>query len=208
MSNVHIEGMVRTRLDAFSNSFLSRLGPEVLRILYEEVCSSDHFCGYVYLNNSNQVCGFIFASLADGSSFNRQVIRKRWDVLSFFIIKRFLYHPRLSVEIFRRLMSLLKDSLKGFLGSRSGIQNREGSPVSAGIPGVMLTPEYHGKGIAKELIQALLKDLKDKDIKEVCLSTGVDNMGANRFYQKMGFELIDTYIEYGGIKQNRYRLCL
>ncbi len=79
---------------------------------------------------------------------------------------------------------------------------------AADIPAIMVEPSYQGKGVSKHLMQAMLKELKRQGIEEVYLSTSPDNVAATLFYQKMGFRHINTYEEYGRVKQNRYCLAL
>ena len=206
MSAEHVDGMVKTRIQAFGNSFLTRLGPDALKILYEEICSSSQFLGYVYINDDNEVIGFVFVGFVDISNFCKQIIRKRWPLLTMVTLKRILTDYKITIEILRRALPLLN----GLFGRRTDakINSIDGSKIAVDLPGVMLRPEYRGTGIAQELMGSLINDLKDKNVKEVYLSTGVDNIGANRFYEKLGFKLVDMYDEYGGIKQNRYKLCL
>ncbi|MGN1316814.1 MAG: GNAT family N-acetyltransferase [Acutalibacteraceae bacterium] len=53
-----------------------------------------------------------------------------------------------------------------------------------------LLPEYQNGGYGSKMIQMLLKDLRQKNIKGVMLIAGSRNCGAIRFYKKNGFEMI------------------
>ena len=58
---------------------------------------------------------------------------------------------------------------------------------------IAVLPEYRGKGIAKPLFQALLKDAKEfykkhkSRLRKMYILTHYDNVRAHRFYEKLGF---------------------
>ena len=59
---------------------------------------------------------------------------------------------------------------------------------------IAVLPEYRGKGVAKELFEAMLKDMrsfykKNKSrLRKLYILTHFDNARAHRFYEKLGFK--------------------
>ena len=59
---------------------------------------------------------------------------------------------------------------------------------------IAVLPEYRGKGIARQLFQALIDDAKselrkhDKSIRKLFLMTHASNERAHKFYEKMGMK--------------------
>lgn len=53
-----------------------------------------------------------------------------------------------------------------------------------------LLPEYQGKGYGKIMIETLLDDLKEKNVKGIMLMASAQNTGAIRFYTRLGFKTL------------------
>ena len=70
---------------------------------------------------------------------------------------------------------------------------------------IAVLPEYRGKGIAKKLFQALIKDAKSfykknkSKLRKLYLLTHADNIRAHKFYEKLGFKHETT------LKQHYYK---
>lgn len=65
-----------------------------------------------------------------------------------------------------------------------------------------ILPEYQRMGLGGKLLAALFDHLKAKGIKGVMLTTGTENLTANNFYNKYGFEkveIIGTDIAFGKV---------
>lgn len=55
---------------------------------------------------------------------------------------------------------------------------------------ILLLPEYRGSGEAQGFWKEILNELKNKGISRVYLEVEVSNLVAQKFYEKMGFELL------------------
>lgn len=70
---------------------------------------------------------------------------------------------------------------------------------------IAVLPEYRGKGVAKKLFNALIKDAKSfykkqkSKLRKLYLLTHADNIGAHKFYEKLGFKHETT------LKQHYYK---
>ena len=67
---------------------------------------------------------------------------------------------------------------------------------------IAVLPEYRGKGMAKPLFEALLKDAKlfyrekKSSLRKMYILTHYDNVRAHRFYEKLGFSHETTLKEH------------
>lgn len=55
-----------------------------------------------------------------------------------------------------------------------------------------LAPEAQGKGLGTQLLQQLIRHLKEKGISGLMLDVAADNTGAQRFYARNGFSVLDS----------------
>ena len=62
---------------------------------------------------------------------------------------------------------------------------------------INLLPDYQSKGYGTLMINALLEELKEKNVKAVMLLTDAENTGAIKFYQRNGFKKFIT--AFGGV---------
>ena len=67
---------------------------------------------------------------------------------------------------------------------------------------IAVVPEFRGKGISKELFNALVKDSKEffekngSKLRKLYLLTHADNLRAHKFYEKLGFKHETTLKEH------------
>ncbi|MEK6949816.1 MAG: GNAT family N-acetyltransferase [Nanoarchaeota archaeon] len=67
---------------------------------------------------------------------------------------------------------------------------------------IAVLPEYRGKGVAKKLFEALIKDAKEfykknnQKLRKLYLLTHADNIRAHKFYEKLGFRHETTLKEH------------
>ena len=70
-----------------------------------------------------------------------------------------------------------------------------GIAVTAGqIIGVATEPSYCGRGFAGAVCATLMRDLADKGARHTVLFTDVDNLPAQRCYQRLGFRITGQYL--------------
>jgi len=58
---------------------------------------------------------------------------------------------------------------------------------------VAVHPDYRGQGIATQLIQDALRELKKRDLDEAELDVDIIKAGALRLYEKMGFRVVEVF---------------
>jgi putative acetyltransferase len=57
-------------------------------------------------------------------------------------------------------------------------------------------PQFHGQGIGTQFMQQLFKKLRDDGISRIELYVESDNLNAQHFYKKLGFQLEGVLKDY------------
>jgi len=73
---------------------------------------------------------------------------------------------------------------------------------SVEIKRMYVDPELRGRGIASTVLNELEKWAKEKGFKYSVLETGIKLNDANGLYRKQGYEVIENYGQYAGIKNS------
>ncbi|MGX7265108.1 GNAT family N-acetyltransferase [Enterococcus crotali] len=66
------------------------------------------------------------------------------------------------------------------------------------IKRMYVKPTSRGNGAAKEIIQALESDMREKGYQQAVLETGKDMLSAIGFYERNGYQIIPNYGEFIG----------
>lgn len=77
--------------------------------------------------------------------------------------------------------------------------------------GIVVADDYQGKGIGTEMIKHLIKKARSEKIKEIFLTTRVDNEKARSLYRKFGFKeesILKDEVEWQGRKFDMYKMLL
>ena len=70
---------------------------------------------------------------------------------------------------------------------------------------IAVSPEFQGRGIGKQLVEAFCQELAARGEPAVCLTTDRDdNEAVNRFYQRLNFQLARSFITPEGRAMNEY----
>ena len=70
---------------------------------------------------------------------------------------------------------------------------------------IAVSPEFQGRGIGKQLVEAFCQELASRGEPAVCLTTDRDhNEAVNRFYQRLNFKLVRSFITPEGRAMNEY----
>lgn len=112
-------------------------------------------------------------------------------------VNRFMNSPFFRSEIVDQIdnMTILKDQTR--IIALAVFDKNE-------LVSLMLHPDYQGKGVGSYFLESLLEDFFTQyDV--VTLECFKDNIKANKFYTRMGFELRKTYTdEYLKLERNEY----
>lgn len=71
---------------------------------------------------------------------------------------------------------------------------------TAEIKRMFTLPEYRGKGVAKSIMKALENWAKEENYTNTILETGYLQKDAIGLYTKLGYQIIDNFGQYAGIK--------
>lgn len=86
--------------------------------------------------------------------------------------------------------------------------SKNSSSVSLGI---VVKDDYQRRGIGSKMMKALIRVAKREKMKEIFLTTRVDNLKAQKLYEKFGFsvdKLLKDEVEWQGKKHDAYRMSL
>ena len=87
------------------------------------------------------------------------------------------------------LVALEEDRVVGYVGSQSSIDE-------ADIMNVAVHPDFRRQGIAEDLINRLVADLKERGIRALLLEVRVSNTPAITLYEKLGFSQVGRRKNY------------
>jgi len=183
-----IEEIVKIHLDGFKGFFLSFLGPAFLRLLYKCIASDENGILLVtYIDE--RIIGFV-SGVTDQKSFYEKLLRTK----IFHFARASLVAAFKKPKIIMRLLRALKrpeDTTQ--MSSKTCLMS------------ICVHPDYQGLGLGKILIQEFCEELVKRGISSVCLTTDRDNNdNVNKFYQKLGFRLVRSFITNEGRPMNEY----
>lgn len=185
-----INDIVDIHMQTFTGFFLTFMGRGFLRQMYRSYCEYAPADLLVALDDQNRAVGFLAYS-CDMSGLYKYMIKKKLIPFAWYSLGAFLRKPGVFLRIVRAFL-------------KPGESKREEQYVELASIGVH--PDAKQTGIGSQLI-GYLQDIVDfNKYAYIALETdAVDNDGANRFYQKNGFVLSETYTTREGRKMNGYR---
>ncbi len=183
--------IARLHYSAIKTGFLSRLGVGFLSALYKYLIKNEIV---IVDREGNKVRGFVSCSLnADR------------------VIRRFILNPegvfRFVIALLSR-PSLLVSSIETLLipakhGSGKKDNNATELP-KVELLSISVDPDYQKGGTGTMLLAELEKQLRKNKVEKYRVVAGSNLEGANRFYQKNGFELVTTIKVHGNEISNVY----
>lgn len=185
-----IDRVVSIHLDTFPGFFLTFMGRGFLRQLYTSYCRHPESGLLVAFDEAGQPVGFLAYSGALGKLY-KFMIKTRLIPFGWYAAGAFFRKPK----VFMRLV-------RAFL--KPGESERTEAYVELASIGVK--PEAKGTGVGTGLIDDLKSRVDFSRYAYINLETdAVDNVGANRFYEKNGFRLHHSFETREGRKMNEYR---
>ncbi|MEW5804097.1 MAG: GNAT family N-acetyltransferase [bacterium] len=180
--------VVDIHIKSFPNFFLTFLGKDFLLLLYKGICNEpDGIILGAFLDD--QIEGFI-AGVTNQCGFYKRLIKRQKWAFAFASLKALLRCPRIAPRLLRAL--------------RKPSEAQQAS-AEACLMSIAVRPEYEGKGIGRQLVEAFNQELINRGISSVCLTTDKNhNDRVNQFYQKLGFCLSRSYVTPEGRAMNEY----
>jgi ribosomal protein S18 acetylase RimI-like enzyme len=183
-----LPGIVEIHLRAFPDSFLTCLGRAFLSAYYRRVLD---FEGGILLVHESAggmdgfVCGFV-----GPAEFYGRMKQPRWT-LAKALVSAILRRPSLAPRVVYNIRRVASDNAR----------LHDGCELSS----IAVDPRFWSKGIGQCLVEEFLDQAWAKDAALVYLTTdAVSNETANRFYQRLGFQLRTSFEQYRGRVLNEY----
>jgi ribosomal protein S18 acetylase RimI-like enzyme len=186
------EAIACIHIKTLQNSFLAFLGEGLLKLIYKFLIKNELVIVYC---DKQIIKGFIsFSSDSSG------------------MMKRFLYScPLCILKLILRLFispSLLKHFFETFSTPfKSKVAQTYTGKVlipAAELLSISIEPDYQASGVGSQLLENLESRLNSVGIEKFKVVVGVSLDGANKFYIKNGFVLIDQIKIHGDNLSNIY----
>lgn len=182
---------------AFTGFFLTQLGISFLSRYYSIVHEYNKGILLIAETHEGQIIGFV-AGFLDPNRFYSLMKARRLE-LALAILPSLLRRP----SILFRILSNYHDV------SSSGKGEMLSQCRWCELSSVAIDPEHSGKGIGKDLVNALIVEAEKLGATLVYLHTdAIRNNRTNDFYQKIGFILHAESTKYKGRRMNEYRMVL
>lgn len=151
-----------------SQGFLSKLGINVLTILYHSLIVS-RLSFVLIAETNNQIIGF-----TSGSQNVKKLFR------DFYLKKFFIVTWTLNKEIFK--LSNIKKFLEIYKIPKSPMLK-----LDAELLAIAVDKKYYGSGVAQALLTAFVKEMQKRQVTQFKVIVGANLPRAINFYKKMGF---------------------
>lgn len=205
----HATAVARVHEAVLTDSAYTWIGRRFLEYYYRNLLDNEYFACHVHLFQG-QVTGFLASTSASASVFSRQM-RRDFPRIAAVLAGTVLEEPR-------KLAVIL--SAARFLFT----QRRDLAPAAQGeVLSFAVLPEYramtrdaagrrvptefyrqHGINVATDLFHATMQHLHDGRVRDLKIMTPSDNGASNRFYTKVGCQLVATAIPIFGHPTNLY----
>jgi hypothetical protein len=169
MASIDAAPVGRLHHAAMGQSTWAKLGPDFLTALYTALIDDHRFLGFVY-QEDGAVRGFIAGS-QDTSAMMSATFRRMW--------------PALALAAFPQI---LNPKIWGSLLGTARYAEVSGNQGMAESLFCSFEPGLRGKRIAGHINKVLFDELLARGHGHVCVTTEVDNVGANRQLKSWGFE--------------------
>lgn len=166
----HAARVAELHCAALAGDFLPSLGKEFLTVFYEGALDLHVGFGFVAMEQDHLV-GFVLGS-TDTNALFRKVAVSRAIPLGL----------RVMTAVFRQ-PSLISNVLETFL-----YPSKENVAEKAELVVIGLDTAFRGRGLGRKLVDALDNAFRAQQIRSYKVTVLQSNVGANKFYQALGFE--------------------
>jgi ribosomal protein S18 acetylase RimI-like enzyme len=183
-----VPDVVALHMESFPRFFLTFLGRDFLKLLYESIVSDPQGVALVAVDGT-RLSAFVAGVTQQSSFYSRLVRRRKWRfamAAAGAVVRRPAVIPRL-VRALRRPSEARQGAAEALL-------------MSIGV-----SASARGSGIGRRLVDAFGSELVRRGIDRFSLVTDRDaNDGANAFYRSTGFVLVRSYVTPEGRAMNEY----
>jgi ribosomal protein S18 acetylase RimI-like enzyme len=186
-----LEAVANLHVTAFPQSALSRLGPAIVARYYGWQLLGPHDCVAVVALEGARIRAFCIGGAFRGalSGFLRKHRRT--------IALRMLSHPwLLGNEIVRdRMLSRLR-RIRQREPKSGGLSDSRRETF--GILAIAVDPEYQRSGLGRLLMDEMEREARTRDFDDMGLTVHIDNVGAVRFYERLGWRKVTARGRWNG----------
>jgi len=183
-----IDAVVDVHKNSFQGFFLTLLGDEFLKVYYDSI-RKDRNALLVGFFEEDVLSGFYAACLIS-KGFNKNLVKQ--NVLKFLMLGIRLMFTK-PISLIRLIKNLSKSDLN---------VNDKGD--YAELLSIGVSQKKQGKGIGKELLIQLEKELKQKGCSEISLTTDYyNNEKTIQFYKGIGYDIYYEFMAYPNRKMYR-----
>ena len=186
LQSVHTKRVAELHIQGIANGFISSLGINFVKSLYEAISQSKDCFGFVVEENSS-VLGFV-AFATNINKLYRSVVPKKGPHFAFLLMGKMF-----SLNRIRNMLETL------FYPCRINKLNLPSSELLA----LVVAPKERRKGRATQLLKAGFQQCQKQGIEKIKVLVGAANEPANKLYLKCGFEFVGQ-IESHGVISNIY----
>jgi len=192
LAPIHAAEAARLHIAGQPGTFLTRLGPAVLTLLYRTLPIAAGGFGFVVLTDDGedaavatlQLQGFVSATTSTGQLFVEMGTRQVGQLL-----------PPL-VQAITRQPALLLQSAQTLLYPLLERNHAVAGP-SAELLSIMVEPAARSQGIGAALLSALRQECQRRKLATLTVTVDAANDGARRFYERHGFKFAYSFHLYG-----------
>ena len=186
--NFIYEKVSKLHVENIKEGFMSELGVNFLKCFYQTIAQLDNGFLAVYVDDNNQVLGFI-AGVVSLSKL-KKAFQKRcfWQILNSFA--KLIFMPRYVRKFYENYKYSSRIALKQFPESE--------------LISIVVKNEFRRKGVSKLLYLSLIDFFKKKNVESFKIIVGSKLIEAQKFYEKMGATKIAEIEFHKGIKSILY----
>lgn len=195
LTSTHAPFAAQLHIAGQPGTFLTSLGPEVLTVLYQTLPQSPVGFGFVALpetveGQSAAPLGFVSATTSIGSLLVEMGTRRILQLLPP-LIRSFAQRPHLAL---RSIQTVLYPFLSQNNETATNVKGAE-------LLSIMVDPDARNQGIGEQLLYALLRECRARNLVLVDVTVDATNAGAQRFYSRYGFAQYHNFHLYGRAMQ-------
>jgi GNAT superfamily N-acetyltransferase len=183
MQPEHVNAVVSLHCKYLETQMSKIAQPYLLKMRYIAITKSKGSCGFV-AEDDGVVAGFI-CGLWDSKKLLNNIIKQNILSLPFwYLVSLILNLKSRLTRLFTKNELLIGDGLPFY-------------KFPFELRPIVVSEEYRGSGLAIDLIDTLKSYAKTNNFTVIDLITEIDNMRAERFYEKIGFSRKENIIKYG-----------
>ena len=192
--------VVKIHCVSFPDSALTNLGYEAVRRYYEWQMLGPHDSVNIGAINNNQLIGFCFSGVFRGAMAG--FLRKNRVYLAL----RLLTHPWLIANPLLRAKLINAVNILHLQRKIVATPKELVEPKRAfGILAIAVLPEYYGQGVSQQLMTYVEQSAFEREFKEMVLTVHTTNSRAIQFYEKIGWQRIQTQDSWTGRMEKKIK---